>query len=638
MTLLAPPFILFDTANQKGTGKQSFLLSDPEKTISAFSKCEAGEALKVIDISVQMGKTVGAFFAYELGVIFEPKLAEITSTPPEILPAPLIYVFINKTDPVTLTNSEVISCLSGTESSSFDLEILESPDLEDWFKDQFHKVKDYINAGDVYQINLTFPYNISFRGDLKRLYLALRQHQPASFSAYIDTGDHIILSLSPEQFVTLQGDRLEARPMKGTIRRGLSAAADNKNKRSLQADEKSRAENLMITDLLRNDLSKIAQVSSVKTEKLFMVETLPTLHQMISVISAKAISNLSPGALLSALFPCGSVTGAPKVRAQEIIASLEKGARGVYCGAVCLFTHQNDQRHWSLSVPIRTLTFDKNSHKNTTEKMIDMLEPLAQKGIYHVGAGLVADSQEEEELAECRLKANFIRDIVEPSPMKALGSPTKPYLIETMACRSGKIDYITHHLDRIDTSARFFDYPFCRLKALDLIDRDLRSRQTRKNDSTLIKIRLMLSATGHTALSSEIIDQAPPEDNICKISLHQHRINPDDIWLRHKTTHRWLYTTAFQHAQAAGLTDYIFMNKNGAITEGCIHSIFIKQNNGIFLTPPVKDGCLPGILRRTLLASGQAEEKSITLEDLKSASKVWIGNALKGLREAHYIS
>lgn len=356
---------------------QSLLFAAPSEIITAASAADVPQAFARLQAAHEAGRWIAGFAAYELGLVLEPKLAGLWSAGS----GPLMQFGV-----FDAPSSD--SLLAGGASRVTGL----SPDWSEAdYASRFDKVIAYITAGDVYQINLTFPMRGQLEGDVLGLYAALKKRQPVAHGAVVALGEETIVSLSPELFFETKGSRITARPMKGTAPRGGDAAADEAIKLWLARDEKQRAENLMIVDLLRNDLSRISQVGSVKVPALFAVETYNTLHQMTSTVTAELRPGLTLQDLFTGLFPCGSVTGAPKIRAMEIIAELETVPRGVYCGSIGHIAPSGDM---AFNVAIRTLS-------------------IAGDGgvVVNVGSGTVADSTANEEYAECLLKSRFLNII-----------------------------------------------------------------------------------------------------------------------------------------------------------------------------------------------------------------------------------
>jgi len=372
---LQRPFVIIDDS----LGGHTKLFGAPAVVIRADRRADVPTAFARMEQARRDGLTLAGFASYELGYLFEPRLSKLMPKDRRV-PLLLFAGFRDGADfdPGAITAHGEITDLR--------------PDWAfDDYAPRFSTVLDYISAGDVYQINLTFPLRGRYAGDPLGIYTRLRQRQPVAHGAVIALGDETVLSLSPELFFKVESGRITARPMKGTASRGADAAKDREAALTLTVDEKQRAENLMIVDLLRNDLSRISRVGSVHVPKLFQVETYPTLHQMTSTVVADLLPGLGLHELFSGLFPCGSVTGAPKIRAMEIIRELEASPRGVYCGAVGWIAPSGDM---SFNVAIRTLTCFADG-----------------SAVFNVGSGVVADSTAKAEYDECLLKSQFLSRI-----------------------------------------------------------------------------------------------------------------------------------------------------------------------------------------------------------------------------------
>lgn len=370
----ASPFVIFEDGRDGG---QALLFDQPEEIIVAHTCAEVSEAFERMEAAQRRGSYLAGYASYELGYCLEPKFSSQTA-PLSHMPL-LNFGAFKKPRPWSF---------KPTLNAAAPQIILTPAWTQTEYAHRFQQCHDYIFAGDVYQINLTFPLYGRFNGDALALYQGLRQRQPVAYGGIVALGSETVVSLSPEVFFESQGTHIRARPMKGTAQRGVMPPEDMARAQRLVEDEKSRAENLMIVDLLRNDLSRLAVVGSVKVTDLFTIQTYPTLHQMTSGIEAQLREDITLAKLFAGLFPCGSVTGAPKIRAMEIIRDLECAPRGVYCGSIGVIAPQGDMR---FNVAIRTLTL------------------LAQgELVCNVGSAIVADSRAREEYEECLIKARFL--------------------------------------------------------------------------------------------------------------------------------------------------------------------------------------------------------------------------------------
>lgn len=456
------------------------------------------------------------------------------------------------------------------------------------------RLLDYIRAGDCYQVNYTFPLDFTWFGSPLALYGALRQQQPVGFGALYSLPGYRALSLSPELFVEKSGDRLRVRPMKGTAARGGGLEADQRAASELQASAKNRAENLMIVDLLRNDLGRLAQPGSVQGSALFEVETYPTVHQMVSQVEAQA-PDCTLADVLGALFPCGSITGAPKVRAMQIIGELEPQPRGLYTGSLGWVAPGGDLR---LNVAIRTLS-------------------LADKGIGRlgVGSGIVADSEAGSEWDECLLKSAFLRR-----------HDPGLELIETLRLEvaegQGHYPLLALHQQRLTRSAAWLGYPVDQARWHQVL------QTAAQQADGLWRVRLGLRHDGALSIDVQPLSPEPPGPRRLKLS--PATIDADHPLRRHKTSCRALYNQALQAVSACPeVFDVLFLNQRGEVAEGARSNVFALIQ-GRWLTPPVTSGCLPGVWRQSLLDHGLVSEQVLTLADLQQAQALRCGNALRG--------
>ncbi|MFZ6766677.1 aminodeoxychorismate synthase component I [Undibacterium sp. Di26W] len=474
----------------------------------------------------------------------------------------------------------------------------------------------YIAAGDTYQVNYTYRLHFDSYGSLLTLYQRLRQRQPVPYGALICLPDgEAVLSFSPELFVRHQQGQLLARPMKGTAAASGDADEDQRLAAALAADSKNRAENLMIVDLLRNDLGRIAATGSVKVPALFEVSRFSSVLQMTSTVQAELREGLGLGEILTALFPCGSITGAPKRRTMQIIRELESEARGLYTGAIGWFDPPQAPASlgdFCLSVPIRTLQLQAPAAQQMTG---------VRRGVLGVGAGIVYDSEAQEEFAECHLKASFLT-----------GLPAQFELFETMhASRADGCRHIDRHLQRLRASASYFGFSWDE----SLIRQRIEEACQQLPPAQACRLRLAINAKLDIKLSSGALTPLPARP---AVMLATTTTRHDDLFLRHKSSVRQQYDAAWQAAEQQGAFDMLFFNEHGHLTEGGRSSVLLKKN-GKWLTPPVSDGVLPGIMRAVLLDDPQfgLRESSLVLDDVLMAEKIMLCNALRGAFEVELL-
>jgi para-aminobenzoate synthetase/4-amino-4-deoxychorismate lyase len=474
------------------------------------------------------------------------------------------------------------------------------------------KIHRYIEAGDTYQVNFTFPLRFNFTGDPVALYSALRKRQPVPYGALIALPDgSSVLSLSPELFVSHAQGKLTCRPMKGTAAASDDHALNAQHAQALREDEKERAENLMIVDLLRNDLGRIAQTGSVRVPDLFSVERFGAVLQMTSTIVADARADITLSDVFEALYPCGSITGAPKRRSMQILHELERWPRHLYTGGIGWFDPPEADRplgDFMLSVPIRTLLLEAPDQHNH------------RQGEMGIGAGIVYDSNAESEYQECLLKARFLT-----------GLQSTFSLFETMRATARGCELLDRHLERIASSAQTFGF------SLDLTEarRRVAAECAEISDDQDYRLRLSLNANGEIKLTKAPV---APLQQPTRVLLSTIAMQSDDLLLAHKTTLRHVYDAGWKKAEAVGAFDTLFFNERGELTEGGRSNVFVKIN-GQWMTPPLSAGVLPGVMRARLLEDDNwnAIEHTISRADLKNAEAVCVCNALRGVLQAQVV-
>lgn len=454
------------------------------------------------------------------------------------------------------------------------------------------RIQRWIADGDCYQINLTFSLLFQLYGDPLALYVALRQRQPVRYGGYLATREATILSFSPELFFSRTGKRILTRPMKGTAPRGATPEEDAERRAALLASAKERAENIMIVDLLRNDLGRLAKPGKVRVEALCQAEAYPTLWQMVSSVSAE-VHNASLAKVFGALFPCGSVTGAPKIRAMRRIAELEESPRGLYTGALGWLAPNGDCR---FNVVIRTI-----------ESWPD------GRGVMGIGSGIVADAEPSQEYAECLLKGSFLTSF----------DPAFE-LVETLRLETGTYPLLSLHLDRLENSARALGFAFVRATVTSALTREAAGRP-----SGVFRVRLTLAHAGSCRVHASPLTIDPGKS--WKVVVAAETLAAGDYLLRHKTTARSRYDRELAKlAKRPEVFDAIFMNERSEVCEGARSNVFVERDR-VLLTPPLACGLLPGVMRRCLLEAGRAVEQVLHIEDLLQASNLYVANAVRGL-------
>ncbi len=594
----------------------SRLFTAPLRVLIANDTAELPNLFAEIERAVAAGHFAAGFFTYECGHFFE---ATVPMRPSHQPAQPLAwfgiydgcYLFDHQSgtfpggDPPGLEQfrAETLHPQPSTE-----------PQLETTltltnrqYAERIAAIHEWIRAGDVYQLNFTGPMQVHAPESSAALYQGLRSRQPVAYGAFLHCPpDRRILSFSPELFFRVDHDaatrRITTRPMKGTAPRGRTNREDRDLAEWLRNDPKNRSENVMIVDLLRNDLGRLCNYGSVRAESLFSVERYPTLLQMTSTVMGELRPGVGFQEIFRALFPCGSITGAPKVRAMQLIAAIEDQPRGVYTGAIGFFSRELTV----FNVAIRTLDLN------------------GERGTMGIGSGIVIDSDPVDEFRECLLKAEFLT--------RASNPPTDAFsLIETLLW-NGEFPLIELHLDRLEDSACYFAFQCDRSTAKAALLAHAASFAA----SNQQKVRLLLDRDEKLHIESEllpastIIGRAKP----ARIRIAPQRTDPGDPMYFHKTTHRPLYAEAFKAAAGAAFDDVLFLNQRGEVTEGAIHNVFVEKDGCLF-TPPVECGLLPGVHRRYLLETRPSTiERVLYPQDLRNSDAIFLSNAVRGLRLA----
>ncbi|MEO5775246.1 MAG: aminodeoxychorismate synthase component I [Sphingomicrobium sp.] len=511
------------------------------------------------------GRNAVGFLAYEAGFALERKLAAKDARGE----LPLLWFMVD-------ARREEAPELPNTDGAwaSAPSPLIERAD----YLAAVETIQQHIIDGDIYQANFTFQSQVRTQGHPLALYAQLRERAQANWGAIMFTGTHWILSLSPELFFTCQGGQVTCRPMKGT-------AAPESDPETLRNDPKQRAENLMIVDLLRNDLSRVAEPGTVRVPELFEVERYPTVLQMTSTVTGRLQDRTGPINLLKAMFPCGSITGAPKIRAMEIIDELERGHRRVYTGSIGRLSTDGDA---AFNVAIRTLVLPTG-------------ESVATIGL---GSGIVVDSRGDAEWEECRAKGAFV------------ATCAKFNLIETMRAENGMLADLHAHLDRLGSSAETFGFPF---------DRPALETALAERSGASGRIRLELAPDGSWTIDLSPMPQSP---EVAQVAIVPRPTDRFDFRLAHKMTDRAFYDSA---REESGAFEIVFVDDAGFLTEGSFTNLFVERD-GRLITPPLSRGLLPGILRQKLLLNGDAVEGDLREEDLEAG--FYVGNALRGLIRA----
>ena len=557
-------------------------LDQPASILVAATPADVRQCLIDAEYAAKQGAYVAGFVTYEASSAFGLPLPITPSGP---LPAACFGVFPKNQvkaggeELLATPNNSVLDEL--TQSWSATLK------QQDYIK-KIHSIKEHIAAGDTYQLNFTFRLRTPFSGSSLSLFTQLVSAQRGEWSAYLDLGHYAICSASPELFFLKNNSHLTCRPMKGTMPRLPIAQADIAQAERLKTSTKNQSENVMIVDLMRNDVGRVAKTGTVLVDSLFDVEQYPQQWQMTSTISAD-IGETSLVDIFSALFPSGSVTGAPKYRSMEIIDELEDSPRGIYTGAIGLI---DPHGHAHFNVAIRTI-------------LVDRINQIAEFG---VGSGIVWESSEKDEYDECQIKAAIVTE----------QAPTFE-LLETMKWEPVQgFVLLERHLTRLQESAKYFGFDCDVSKIHETLE------QSVINQTTDAKVRLLIQQNGQTRC--EVKDfQAEPNKHY-RATLASTPVSCSNIFLYHKTTNRTVYNREREQPDSDTV---ILWNENGEITEATDANI-VAEIDGKLVTPPVSCGLLAGTFRAELLAHGEIIEQRLSRKDLLGAKRIWLINSLRG--------
>jgi para-aminobenzoate synthetase/4-amino-4-deoxychorismate lyase len=571
---LPEPALVFDFTDAAGRPEQ-LAFADPVEVISTTLIAEVQSCLRAIEERVGQGFYAAGYVSYEAAPAMDPALQV---RPDTAMPLVWFGVFRSPGDrsDETLAAFTHSNWQSSIDRSEYDHGIA--------------AVRDAISRGDTYQVNHSFRLRAQFAGDDYSFYRVLQSAQPAPYSAYLNLGRYRVLSVSPELFFRRNGSTITTRPMKGTTRRGRWLEEDTELAQLLRQSEKNRAENVMIVDLLRNDLGRIAKTGSVEVRKLFVLERYRTLWQMTSTIDAELRDGTSLGEIFSALFPSGSVTGAPKVSTMKLITRLEDSPRNVYCGAIGFVRPGGDA---VFNVAIRTMVID---HEQGTAE-------------YGVGGGVTWDSTALAEYHEALDKAAVLLD------------PAIEFeLLETLLLKNGSFVLLERHLARLESSARYFGYAISVPQAREA----LMEIAVRAGNASL-RVRLMLSSNGLLRTESHALEESGI--GVMPVNLASRPISRNNPLLFHKTTHRQTFDQLKGEFPEA--YDVLLWNEEHEVTEFTTGNLIVELD-GNLVTPPRECGLLAGTLRAELLANGEVVEAVLSVADLQRATRLWLINSVRG--------
>jgi para-aminobenzoate synthetase/4-amino-4-deoxychorismate lyase len=549
--------------------------ANPVEIIAAHSRAEVIDALQSVEAAVRRGRYAAGFISYEAAPAFDSALRVNPQGPLPLLWFGLYEKIQESGEELNRTNP---ACALPTWKPSV---------APDEYRDAIARIKELIAGGETYQVNYSLRLRSEFRDSAWALFRQLYSAQNVPCAAFVDTGDHAICSASPELFFELDGERITCRPMKGTAPRGLAWSDDENRAAALQQSEKNRAENIMIVDMMRNDLGRIARAGSISVPHLFEIERYRTLFQMTSTVTA--LTDASLPEIFRALFPCSSVTGAPKVRTMQIIAELEKSPRGIYTGAIGFMAPGRKAR---FNVAIRTVHVDKKAG-------------LAEYGI---GSGIVWDSDTPDEYDECLIKGAVL-----------MNHPPEFSLLETLLwTRAGGFFLLEEHFLRLRNSAEYFGFRIDAQK----IQRQLLDEALAFDTRT--RVRLLVDENGDVRIEhASLVSRR----RVWRVALANQPVDPANRFLHHKTTNRSVYEEAC--AAFPEHDDVILWNARREVTESSIANIVVRRD-GRLITPPVDCGLLPGVYRKRLLEKGRIHEGRITIDELARADAIFLVNSVRG--------
>ena len=559
---------------------RNFAFHDPEDALIAWRLDEVCPLLEKAEAYAKNGGFSIGYVSYEAARAFDPTL--VTHAPVPGLPLAWFGLF---TEAVEVPNVP-------PESDAIPAPSLQEEWSESVFIERIARVRDWIARGHTYQVNLTYRLFGSDVADPYDRFLQLSARQTGQHHAWLQTDTHSICSASPELFFRRKGNKLTCRPMKGTAPRDVDPLLDTQQKDWLATSAKNQAENVMIVDMIRNDLGKVAKPGSVTVSNLYHVESYPTVHQMTSTVEAESEASLVQ--VFEALFPCASITGAPKRRTMELIRELETSPRGVYTGCIGSIFPGGDAE---FNVAIRTAVIDRK----------------ADRLVYGTGCGIVWDSDPGQEYRESVLKTQIIR---EPEVAKF-------HLIETLLWTpQEEIRLLSKHLDRLQRSAEALGFSFDREVVVSTLE-----ASTNSAEPAPLRLRLLLRPDGTIEIShSPYIPLGRP----LRFSVDPTYTPSDSEELLHKTTRRSIYTTA--RARCPDVEETLLINEKGELMEFTIGNLVLEKDGERF-TPPLQSGCLPGVRRRSELELGSMKEKILTVSELASADGIYLCNAVRGLVE-----
>ena len=565
----------------------SYLLIKPFEVITIYKKEDLDYAFKLIQKFIDKGYFGYSLINYEAGFLFEKKLSHLLSNDNEKL---IQFFFFEKQEVKRLRSSKII--LDDFQDDKYSISNFDLNRSEKQFVEEIIKIKEYIKAGDTYQVNYTIKGRFNFDGAYSSFFQKLLFNQSAKYSAFINNNDRFIISLSPELFFHQKNKIIISHPMKGTLRRGNNENLDTINKTELKTSEKNLAENVMIVDLIRNDLGRICRYGSVSVPELFRIEKYESLFQMVSEVQGKLKKKTNIQNIVENIFPCGSVTGAPKIRTMELINEVEKEDRGIYTGSIGLVTPEEIK----MNVAIRTISINRKTGD----------------GIMGLGSGIVWDSDPKNEYEEVLLKSRFLTE-----PLNYFE------IFETMKYENGEIKFLDDHLLRMKSAASYFLFKFNEKK----IKKQIESKISNVDEHQSKKVRIALKKWGEIRIDiSDILELT----NNVHVIFSKNKINSQDRFIYFKTTNRKIYNDEYKLIGLKGFYEILYFNEKDEVVEGSRTNIFIRRGNS-WSTPSLESGALPGVYRKYFIGKyHNVSELKVKIEDLINADELLLTNALRG--------
>jgi para-aminobenzoate synthetase/4-amino-4-deoxychorismate lyase len=585
--VLDNPYSAFFYTPSYYSKSSSYLFSNPKEIIPIYNKNDLNNSLPLVDDYLEKGLRGYCLIEYEAGYLMEEKLEKLL---PEKEQKLMQFFFFEEKD-ITKIKSVFVE-FDATEQNVYTVSDFKLKTSQSKFFNDVQRIKKYIEEGDTYQVNYTIKSEFNFSGSYSSLFNNLVFNQSANYSAFINNENNIIVSLSPELFIHVDNKKIVTKPMKGTLSRTKNIKSDSLKEYELRNSQKNMAENVMIVDLLRNDLGKFCKYGSVKVDELYGIETYESLFQMVSTVQGRLVNGTSLGEMIKYIFPCGSITGAPKIRTMEIIKELEGDRRGIYTGAIGMISKKESV----LNVAIRTIKIEKETG-------------IGEMGL---GSGIVWDSEPEKEYTETLLKGDFIT-----APLKEFE------IFETMLLDDGEIFLFDDHMERLKSAAKFFLFKINENK----ITKTLFKKIDKKYSKGKYKVRVTLNKWGKETYNFTFVNLIP---DVVKIIISDKTVDSENKFQYFKTTIRGLYISELTKYNRAGYFEVIFFNEKDELAEGCTTNIFIKKND-VWLTPPISSGILPGIYRNHFMYSQKdVKETIITINDLLHADEIMLVNSVIG--------